>query len=318
MLRMLAAAITLGVFVIAGSSAHGAVDPVAVCKEKKAQATGKFARALLRASGRHIVRPDAGTLFFIRERRLAGMGRSFARAEGKGGCQTDDDVETIATQVELLVADVVAEMEPGRFVDNGDGTITDTQTGLMWEQKDDNNARGVHDVDNRYTWTEPMTDGDYTDADGTAFTVFLNTLNNRCDGDKATGCTDNSDCTGIGNGLCGHAGYRDWRLPEVHRQGARGELDSLVYLAGPGRPQTAGAFTTPCTPGCTLPGCSCTGTRAGYWSSTSTPHPRFAWYVDFFDHFMGLGFKDRSYYVRAVRGGSPSAAFLDVTSGILD
>jgi hypothetical protein len=33
---------------------------------------------------------------------------------------------------------------------------------------------------------------------------------------------------------------------------------------------------------------------------------------------VDLGFKDRSHYVRAVRDASPSAAFLDVTSGILD
>ncbi len=43
---------------------------------------------------------------------------------------------------------------PTRFVDNGDGTICDHQTGLMWEKKDA--ADGVvdlnnpHDVDNLY------------------------------------------------------------------------------------------------------------------------------------------------------------------------
>lgn len=42
-----------------------------------------------------------------------------------------------------------------RYVDNGDGTVTDTQTGLMWEMKD--NLDGLpdyanpHDADNTYT-----------------------------------------------------------------------------------------------------------------------------------------------------------------------
>jgi len=38
-----------------------------------------------------------------------------------------------------------------RFVDNGDGTVTDNMTGLMWEKKD--NSSGIHDMDNIYTWS---------------------------------------------------------------------------------------------------------------------------------------------------------------------
>jgi hypothetical protein len=37
------------------------------------------------------------------------------------------------------------------FLDNGDGTITDLNTGLMWEKKGDNG--GLHDKDNVYRWT---------------------------------------------------------------------------------------------------------------------------------------------------------------------
>lgn len=35
----------------------------------------------------------------------------------------------------------------GRFTDNGDGTVTDKNTGLMWQQRDDNVER---------TWNEAM------------------------------------------------------------------------------------------------------------------------------------------------------------------
>jgi hypothetical protein len=35
------------------------------------------------------------------------------------------------------VAVVLQQLAEGRFVDNGDGTVTDTQTGLMWEQTTD-------------------------------------------------------------------------------------------------------------------------------------------------------------------------------------
>ena len=52
------------------------------------------------------------------------------------------------------------------YTDNRDGTATDNNTLLMWEQKDNNG--GVHDMDNAYTWSN--------NADlpnGTLFTVFL-------------------------------------------------------------------------------------------------------------------------------------------------
>jgi hypothetical protein len=73
-----------------------------------------------------------------------------------------------------------------RFVDDGDGTVTDELTGLVWEKKTDD--AGLHDKDNFHTWTD-----DGADPDGTAYTTFLAALN-------AGGC---------------FAGACDWRLPTV-------------------------------------------------------------------------------------------------------
>jgi len=64
------------------------------------------------------------------------------------------------------------------YQDNGDGTITDSNTGLMWEKLDDNDANGIHDWNNLYTWDN-------------AFAVKIAALN-------------------AGGGF---AGYTDWRLP---------------------------------------------------------------------------------------------------------
>lgn len=36
------------------------------------------------------------------------------------------------------------------FTDNGDGTITDNRTGLMWEKLSDDGS--IHDKDTTYTW----------------------------------------------------------------------------------------------------------------------------------------------------------------------
>ena len=38
-----------------------------------------------------------------------------------------------------------------QFIDNGDGTISDTTTRLMWEKKTTDGS--VHDVNNTYTWS---------------------------------------------------------------------------------------------------------------------------------------------------------------------
>lgn len=43
------------------------------------------------------------------------------------------------------------------FTDNGDGTITDNNSGLMWEKLDDSNLpslAGIHDKDEYYTWED--------------------------------------------------------------------------------------------------------------------------------------------------------------------
>jgi len=74
------------------------------------------------------------------------------------------------------------ELQTGRaraYVDNGDGTITDTQTGLMWEKLAADGS--IHDKNNQYSWA-------YT------FASKLAALND-------------------GGGFAGHT---DWRVPNVN------------------------------------------------------------------------------------------------------
>jgi hypothetical protein len=44
---------------------------------------------------------------------------------------------------------------PLAYMDNGDGTITDLNTGLMWEKKSDDDS--IHDKDTTYTWDQAFT-----------------------------------------------------------------------------------------------------------------------------------------------------------------
>jgi hypothetical protein len=84
-----------------------------------------------------------------------------------------------------------------RFVDNGDGTVTDNRTGLQWEQKTADGS--VHDWGNLYAWS--TTRGEEA-PNGTAFTEFLGKLNR---------CVSEDGHTVIE----GFAGHCDWRLPTI-------------------------------------------------------------------------------------------------------
>jgi hypothetical protein len=72
------------------------------------------------------------------------------------------------------------QIEAGRvlaYVDNGDGTITDTNTGLMWEKKSDDGT--IHDMKTTYSWDN-------------SFAVHIAGLNS-----------------------ASFAGHADWRMPDV-------------------------------------------------------------------------------------------------------
>jgi hypothetical protein len=219
---------------------------------------------------------------------------------------SEDEDDGLSWILSLLAKYRVLGVFPGDGVDgpalsyrdNHNGTTTDLNTRLMWEQKlssahtactaADQANRNVHCVNNVYTWDETVT-------------VFLDTLNNKCDGGGSSRCTRDRDCRGIGSGKCGFAGYRDWRIANIK------ELQSIVDY---------GAHTPPAAPN--FPGAtavfSVDHVLPYYWSSTSQiDFPSMAWFVDFDYGTVSVWDKhgqnpppfDNTYgfCVRAVRGG---------------
>jgi hypothetical protein len=150
--------------------------------------------------------------------------------------------------------------------------VTDNLSGLVWEKKD--NAGGVHDKDNLYSWSTGTNKGD-----GTAFATFL---------------------TGAGTGLnvAGFAGAKDWRLPTL------AELQTVMFdFTCTGR---GGGATCVCTGPCVDPALDAANTQSGaYWSATSyVPSPGGAWVVNLFvSGSVTAVLETDTDYVRAVRGG---------------
>jgi hypothetical protein len=156
-----------------------------------------------------------------------------------------------------------------RFVDNGDGTICDHQTGLMWEKKDAADGAldytNPRDVDNWYGWACCVGG---TDPDGNVFTDFLARLN----GEVAS--------TGPSEQL---GGYSDWRLP------TSAELQTIVDCS----------FGVPCIDPIFGPTIDTT-----YHSFTSRAgNPTWVWRVNFFNGQAQFVIKTNNGQVRAVRGG---------------
>lgn len=160
-----------------------------------------------------------------------------------------------------------------RFVDNGNGTVTDYDTGLQWEKKTSpgGGAADPHDVDNTYTWNTTFGG---TAPNGTAFTNFLGVLNN---------C---SFANGIVLNSAGFAFHCDWRLPTLV------ELQSI-------------RLEPPCGGPCIDPifGPTAAGVADVYWTATTdTNSPSSAWIVPF-TAGSGADIKGSDNNVRAVRGG---------------
>ena len=160
-----------------------------------------------------------------------------------------------------------------RFADNGDGTVTDHQTGLIWEQKVAGSGC-PHCVNDSYTWSSSG-----SAPDGTAFTSFLNTLNG-----GATGVGSCTSSDGTAATTAGFAGHCDWRLPTIQ------ELNTILNC-------TFFACVDPAVFG---------PTQAGfYWSSlTFAGNPVKAWFMFMSAGSPGINDKTNVNFVRAVRGGS--------------
>jgi hypothetical protein len=96
-----------------------------------------------------------------------------------------------------------------RYTDNGDNTVTDNQTGLMWETTTDACTGEVTCVNSQYSWSVHDSNGDLAiQPNGTLFTVFLAGLNGGDYYDPAQQYLVNTN-----PGAACFANHCDWRIP---------------------------------------------------------------------------------------------------------
>ena len=153
--------------------ASAGMTPEQSCQTQRAKAAGKYAACVQAGISKYYSIANATGDVFVRFN--AGLGKcvtKYAAVYGK-------------LQAKALASPSAETCDAPRYVDNGNGTVTDNLTALQWEQKTDDAS--VHDRDDVYSWASVD-----TAADGTVFTAFVPAVN-----------------------AAGLAGQRDWRLPTV-------------------------------------------------------------------------------------------------------
>lgn len=108
----------------------------AKCESAKLKESGKLASCLLKEESKAANKGEA-----VDAEKTARCGEKFtakvdgAETKAAGECPTTGDGAAIADAVAGLTNHITQSVSGVRFVDNGDGTVTDTQTGTIWAQK---------------------------------------------------------------------------------------------------------------------------------------------------------------------------------------
>jgi hypothetical protein len=269
--RLVLTTLVAGVLLVPARTAHAGATPEQTCAAGKNKTAGKYAACRENAEAKLAAGGDPSKYTDALDKCEQKFSTAWQKLEDKAAavsasCPGDDTL--IQGQTNAYTDRVAAQVAGNRFEDNGDGTVTDHETGLQWEKKTTTVGSGAnyadpHDVDNLYTWS---LGGALFPPDGSAYTDFIARLNG-----------------GAGAFSC-YAGHCDWRLPTV---------DELATIRIPG----CGAAPCVADP-LLLPALA-----AFTWTSTTYENiPSYAWYVYFeVGTAVSVQTKTTALPVRAVR-----------------
>ena len=205
-MRISVAWLTVTLTLIGGAPHPSWAGPAAdKCESGKNTEAGKYALCRAKAAGKLALRGDADAYTTAIGRCATKYADNWAKLEDKAvdagdACPSTADQARVQGTMDAVTADLATLFAGIKYVDNGVGTVTDLETGLMWEKKTgvpgtsvtcstEGSCADPHDVNNVYDWSKGV-----SDASGTVFSNFIGRLN------------------GAYDGAC-YNGYCDWRLP---------------------------------------------------------------------------------------------------------
>jgi hypothetical protein len=231
--------------------------------------------------------PDKTSTAHVRAVRGTPPGSCAGRPDGVT-CDAGIDGVVLTCDTGVCTACVPNAVAEPRYVDNGDGSVTDLATCLVWEMKIGTVGTTVlctspercpdpHHVNNAYAWSSSG-----TGFDGAVKTLFLDRLND------------------VANG--GHscfADHCDWRLPSQDGlnppKTGPAELEGLLLM-----PYPCGLGIELCLDPIFEPAAG-----SVYWSSTTAAgQPRVAFGINSLTGAVVGPTKTQRAYARAVRGGT--------------
>ena len=132
--------------IVGTTTSYAAVTPEQACQAGRAKAAGKYTQC------------------------IQGEVSKFYSGGGDpaklGKCVTKYAITYDKLRAKALTSPAAETCDAARYVDNGNGTVTDNLGALLWEKKTTDAT--VHDEGNVYTWSAVPAG---TVADGTAFTA---------------------------------------------------------------------------------------------------------------------------------------------------
>jgi len=115
---------------------------------------------------------------------------------GMAEAQNGPPTQSIEQQIKALQEQMCFGARVGGLIDNGDGTVSDCGTGLMWEKKLAGASGSCLDNDKLHSVDATC---DWFDATG----GWIDELNNRCNNDPKVDCSvgGDADCSGVGGAV---------------------------------------------------------------------------------------------------------------------